>query len=46
MNWHRQPKDQLIDLEKLSKPASYYQKIRPKQYAREAEARETKAKPH
>ena len=38
--------DQIFDLEKLSKPASYYQEIRPIQYAREAEAREAKAKPH
>ncbi len=33
-----------LNLEQLSKPAAYYQQIRPGQYAREAAAREEKTK--
>ncbi|MHC1740555.1 MAG: 4Fe-4S binding protein [Anaerolineaceae bacterium] len=37
-------KEHVFDLKKLSKPAAYYQKIRPNQYTRESAAREEKKK--
>jgi len=36
-------KEHIFDLNKLSKPASYYAKIRPVNFAREAAEREAKA---